>query len=328
MQLLVLSGKGGEGELRNEKQLKTSQEIFWCLFLPASRVTFQSQSLKISLNWKQRTCRCSEFNQAQRYSEMWHKTSCFWLTLFKATAKPTGHLQGASQASIAETKVFLTAKTCPGNQVTGPSDDKGSWAKNRLTIFPGIIPITTFLLYRFVSTLPCSVLKREQWATSTPDKQKIKRACPLYRLMRACFSTKAVLQSVWSQAKAGCLGQHLGVGTQTASQMPHIIMGFGFLSALGTSVPQVALTRTRTVQHCAQMLMWVLKSGWAKSPTSQHDSFPGLPTRSGATAAMANPRARWSWCPSQCPSSIWFLLMCTPVGITRHLMRYQPRILE
>lgn len=146
--------------------------MFWCLVLLSSKMTFQSPSLKISLNWKQRMRQCSGFNQAQHYSKIWHKTSCFSLTWFKTTAKPIGCLQGASQASIAATNTFLTMKTYHGNQVTCPLDNKGSHLKKGLAIFPGIIPITNFLLCRSVNILPFAFLKPEQWATLTLASQK------------------------------------------------------------------------------------------------------------------------------------------------------------
>lgn len=162
-------------QIEEWKAIKSFSRNFLVFVLPSSSMTFQSQSLKISLNWKQRTCWRSEFNQAQHYCETWHKNNCFWLTWFKATAKPTGYLWGASQASTAETKVFLITKTSHGNQVIGPSNNKGSRASPGLTIFTGIIPIINFLLYRSVNTLHFSVLKGEHWANSTPANQK--RVC-------------------------------------------------------------------------------------------------------------------------------------------------------
>lgn len=94
--------------------------------------------------------------------------------------------------------------------------------------------------------------------------------------------SKAVLLNVWSQAKGRCLGQHLGVGTQTGSQR-HTSSQILVLSALGTSVPHkggpdqnkdsVALCPDTTVDAKIQM--------------SQKSYQPRV-TRSGATAVMAN----------------------------------------
>lgn len=146
MQLLFLGGKGREGKLRNEKQLKASQDIFWCLFLPSAAGPFQSQSLKICSDWKQGPWQCSQFHQAQCLCEMWHKTSCCWLSGLKTTVTPT-------EALPRPTQVFLTTKVCPGNPLTGPSGNKGSWASEGLAIFPDLIPITNSLLYRSINIL-------------------------------------------------------------------------------------------------------------------------------------------------------------------------------
>lgn len=146
--------------------------MFWWFFLPSSRVTFQSQSLKISLKQKQRMCLCPEINNVQHYNEMQHKTSHSWPTWFKATTKATGCLQGASQASTAQTTVFLITKAYHGNQITGSSNNDGSQVSKGSTFFPGIFPSNNFLLYRSVNTLPFSVVKCDQWETSTPDNQK------------------------------------------------------------------------------------------------------------------------------------------------------------
>lgn len=89
---------------------------------------------------------------------------------------------------------------------------------------------------------------------------------------------------------------------------------------------EVALTRTMTVYHHVQTLLWMLKSICARSPASETDSLPELLSRSAATAVVASSGSPWPQCPSWWPSPIPFLLMCTQVGITRHLMRHQPRI--
>lgn len=61
---------------------------------------------------------------------------------------------------------------------------------------------------------------------------------------------------------------------------------------------EVALTRTMTVYHHVQTLLWMLKSICARSPASETDSLPELLSRSAATAVVASSGSPWPRCPS------------------------------
>lgn len=155
---------------------------------------------------------------------------------------------GVSQPNT-ENRVFLT-KTGHRNQITILSDNKGFQAYKGLTIFPCIISITNSLLCRSINTQTFSVLKCDEWVTSIPASQK--RLCQLQWPARSYFSTKSLLLSVWTQTRGVCLGKHLGVGTQTGSQVPHIMdsgcLYFGYRDIFGS----VALTKIRTLLYCVQ----------------------------------------------------------------------------
>lgn len=171
---------------------------------------------------------------------MWYKTSCFWLVWFKAAAKGSVCLR----CFPAQHREQGISKTDHGNQNISLSDNKGFQACKGLTIFPCIISITNSLLCRSINTQTFSVLKCDEWVTSIPANQK--RHCQIQWPARAYFSTKSLLLSVWAQ------GKHLGVGTQTGSQVPHIMdsgcLYFGCRDIFGS----VALTKIRTVLHCVQ----------------------------------------------------------------------------